>query len=40
MLGIAGALGLAGFGMSRARGLAQDDEEARRRLEMQRRGTM
>ncbi len=40
MLGIAGALGVAGFGVSRFRGSAQDDEETRRRLEMQRRGTM
>ena len=40
MLGIAGALGVAGFALSRGRGSAQDDEATRRRLEMQRRGTM
>lgn len=40
MLGIAGALGVAGFALSRGRGSAQDDEAIRRRLEMQRRGTM
>lgn len=40
MLGIAGALGVAGFALSRGRGSAQDENETRRRLEMQRRGIM
>ena len=38
MLGIAGALGVAGFGLSRAARSVQDENETNKRLEMQRRG--
>ena len=38
MLGIAGALGVAGFGLSRGTRSVQDENETNKRLEMQRRG--